>query len=126
MPKHHRTPFSILDLVKQLITDAVHWSNDEIALTRLDASRMMRRYVFGLALILTSFAILIAAVFTLAQTLIGPLAAYLNGHVAAGLIVSLVLFGMALVLVLLARYVITYKVKAKGMIFRRIISGRTE
>jgi|GEM_PF-3109298 len=126
MSKDQSRPFSVLELAKQLITDAIDWSNDEMALVKLDAKALLRRYLVGLGLILTSFAILIAAVFTLAQTVIGALATYLNGHIIAGLIVSIVLFGITLAMLILARYVLTHKVKARGLIFRRIVSGKTE
>jgi hypothetical protein len=126
MSKDQRQPFSILELIKQLITDAVDWSNDEMALTRVDAKLLLRRYLIGLGLILTSFAILIAGVFTLAQTVIGALAEYLHGHIIAGLIVSLVLFVITIIMTAAARYFFTTKVRPKGLVFRRIMGARPE
>jgi Putative Actinobacterial Holin-X, holin superfamily III len=126
MSKDQRQPFSILELIKQLITDAVDWSNDEMALTRVDAKLLLRRYLIGLGLILTSFAILIAAVFTLAQTVIGALAEYLHGHIIAGLIVSLILFVITIILTAAARYFFTAKARPKGLVFRRIMGARPE
>ncbi len=116
MPKTNSIP----GLLKQLLQDALEWSQAEIKLTRLDAKAMMRNYIMALALMAVSFAILIAAVFTLAQTLIGALAAYVHGHLFAGLIVSAALFGLTLILLAIARYFLTRKSRSKGLIFRRI------
>jgi hypothetical protein len=90
MPKK----LAILELVKQLLRDALEWSQVEIELTRVDAKAMMRNYIVALGLVFTSFAILIAAMFTLAQTVIGAIATYVHGHVIAGLIVSVALFAL--------------------------------
>lgn len=117
-PMHKRN--SISGLLKQLLQDALEWSQAEIELTRADAKAMMRNYIIALALLLVSFAILIAAVFTLAQTVIGALAAYVHGHLSAGLIVSAALFGLTLILIAIARYFLTRKSRSKGLIFRRI------
>ncbi len=116
MPK--RQP--ILGLVKQLLQDALQWSQTEIELTRLDAKEMMRNYIIALALFFTSFAILIAAVFTLAQTVIGAIATYVHGHVMAGLIVGIVLILLTILLLATARFFLTRKSRSKGLIFRRI------
>jgi hypothetical protein len=126
MPERTPRPFSVLELVKQLLKDAVDWSNDEMALTRVDAKSLLRRYLTGLGLILTSFAILIAAVFTLAQTVIGALAEYLHGHIIAGLIVSLILFVVTAALMAVARSFFTNKARPKGLVFRRIMGEKTE
>ena len=117
-PMHKRN--SISGLLKQLLQDALEWSQAEIELTRADAKAMMRNYIMALALLVVSFAILIAAVFTLAQTVIGALAAYVHGHLSAGLIVSAALFGLTLILIAIARYFLTRKSRSKGLIFRRI------
>lgn len=117
-PMHKRN--SISGLLKQLLQDALEWSQAEIELTRADAKAMMRNYIIALALLVVSFAILIAAVFTLAQTVIGALAAYVHGHLSAGLIVSAALFGLTLILIAIARYFLTRKSRSKGLIFRRI------
>ena len=116
MPKRNSIP----GLLKQLLQDALEWSQAEIELTRADAKAMMRNYIIALALLVVSFAILIAAVFTLAQTVIGALAAYVHGHLSAGLIVSAALFGLTLILIAIARYFLTRKSRSKGLIFRRI------
>jgi uncharacterized BrkB/YihY/UPF0761 family membrane protein len=126
MPEHRRRPFSILELARQLIADAVHWSNDEMALTRVDAKSLLRRYVVGLGFIFVSFAILIAAVFTLAQTVIGALAEYLHGHVIAGLVVSFLLFVLTMGLMMAARHFFLHKPRPKGLVFRRIMGGASE
>ena len=126
MPEQQRRHFSILELVKQLIADAVDWSNDEMALTRVDAKSLLRRYLTGLFLILISFAILIAAVFTLAQTMIGALAEYLHGRIVAGLIVSFILFAMTMALMAMARSFFTKKAHPKGLVFRRIMGSTAE
>lgn len=124
MPKSQNSHFQVIELLKRLMRDAVDWSNDEMALTRNDAKTLLRRYVIGLGFILASFAVLIAAIFTLAQTLIGALAEYVHGHIIAGLIVSLVLFMITLLMMAIARYLFTHKTRVKGLIFRRIM-GRT-
>ena len=126
MPEHQRRSFSVLELVRQLIADAVDWSNDEMALTRVDAKSLLRRYLTGLFLMLISFAILIAAVFTLAQTMIGALAEYLHGHIVAGLIVSFILFAVTMALMAMARSLFTKKAQPKGLVFRRIMGGTAE
>ena len=126
MPEHQRRPFSVLELVRQLIADAVDWSNDEMALTRVDAKSLFRRYLIGLGLVLISFVILIAAVFTLAQTVIGALAEYLHGHIVAGLIVSFILFAITIALMAIARAFFTKKARPKGLVFRRIMGGTAE
>ncbi len=116
MPKRQQ----ILGLVKQLLQDAFQWSQAEIELTRSDAKVVMRNYIIALALFFTSFAILIAAVFTLAQTMIGAIATYVHGHVIAGLIVGIVLLSLTILLLITARYFLTRKSRSKGLIFRRI------
>jgi len=126
MPEKQQSNFAILTLIKQLISDAVDWSNDELALTRSDAKSLLRRYLIALGLIFVSFAILIAAIFTLAQTLIGALAQYLHGHLIAGAIVSLALFVLTFALMAAARYLFTRKARANGLVFRRIMGQTTE
>ena len=126
MPDHKPRPFSVFELVTQLIADAVDWSNYEMALTRVDAKSLLRRYLIGLGLMLISFAILIAAVFTLAQTVIGALAEYLHGHIVAGLIVSFILFAITIAFMAIARSLFTKKGRPKGMVFRRIMGGTAE
>jgi Putative Actinobacterial Holin-X, holin superfamily III len=126
MPYNQRQPFSILELVKQLITDALDWSNDEMALTRVDAKSLMRRYILGFTLMMISFAILIAAIFTLAQTVIGALSEFLHGHIVAGLIVSFMLFAITIILLAVARYFFVNKARAKGLVFRRILGEKIE
>jgi uncharacterized membrane protein YdjX (TVP38/TMEM64 family) len=116
MPK--RQP--ILGLVKQLLQDAFQWSQTEIELTRADAKAVMQNYIIALALFFTSFAILIAAVFTLAQTVIGAISAYVHGHIVAGLIVSATLIGFTMLLLATARYFLTRKSRSKGLIFRQL------
>lgn len=122
MPKKH----SPLRLVKQLIQDALQWSQTEIELTRADAKAMMRNYIIALALFFISFAILIAALFTLAQTVIGAIAAYVHGHLIAGLIVSIALILMTILLLALARYFLTRKSRSKGLIFRRLTGDKID
>lgn len=126
MPKNHDQDLSILELVKQLLINAVDWCHAEIALTRLDMKSLIRRYMVGVGLIFTSFAILIAAIFTLAQTVIGALSSYLYGHTIAGLVVSVVLFILALLIIFGARYFFFAKTKSKGLIFKRIMAGTSE
>ncbi len=122
MPKK----YSILRLVKQLLEDALEWSQAEIELTRADAKAVMRNYIIALALFFTSFAILVAAVFTLAQTVIGAIADYVHGHIMAGLIVGIALIGLTMLLLATARYFLTRKSRSKGLIFRRITGAKVD
>lgn len=122
MPKRN----SMLEFVKQLLENAVQWSQAEIELTRLDAKAMVRNYIIALALIFVSFAILIVALLTLAQTLIGAIAAYVHGHIFAGLIVSAVLFGLTMLMLVMARYFIMRKTASRGLIFRRITGSKID
>ena len=117
---------AIVQLVKQLLQDALEWSQAEIELTRRDAKAMMRNYFIALALLFISFAILIAAIFTLAQTVIGALAIYLHGHIFAGIIVSFSLFGLAVLLLVTARYFLGRKSPSKGLIFRRLMGAKLD
>lgn len=120
MPKKQ----AILHLVKQLLQDALQWSQAEIELTRSDARALMKNYIIALALLFVGFAILIAALFTLAQTIIGAIATYVHGYLFAGFIVSAILFGLTLITLATARYFLTRKSRSKGLIFRRITSRR--
>ena len=120
MVKPRKASFSILDFAKRLIEEAVAWSNDELELTKQDAKAMVRRYIIALGLVFAGFAVLTAAIFTLAQTLIGALALYLYGHVIAGLVVSLAMFALTGGLLMLARYMVTRKTNPKGMVFLRL------
>jgi len=120
MVRPHKASFSLLDFAKRLIDEAVAWSNDELELTKQDAKALVRRYVIALGLVFAAFAVLTAAIFTLAQTLIGALAVYLYGHVVAGLVVSLIMFGLTIGLLLIARYTATRKTTPKGVVFLRL------
>lgn len=122
MPKD----ISIIRLVRQLVQDALAWSQAEIELTRKDAMAMVRNYIIALALIFVGFAMLIAALLTLAQTVIGAIATYVQGHTLAGLIVSVALFGLAMLVLILARYFFTRKSHSMGLIFRRISGEKIE
>jgi uncharacterized membrane protein YdjX (TVP38/TMEM64 family) len=126
MPEHGHRKLAIFRLLQQLIQDAVAWSEAELAFTRADAKAFVRSYVFALALIFAGFAMLIAAIFTLAQTIVGALAIYVHGHTIAGLIVSFGLFGLTLLLLAAARYFVTRKASSKGMIFRRLTGVGTD
>ncbi len=111
---------ALFDLLNRLLHDALQWSQAEIELTRSDAKAMMRNYIIALVLIFISFAILIAAFLTLAETIIGAIAAYVNGHIFAGLIVCAALFGLTIILLATARYFFTRKSHSKGLIFKRL------
>jgi hypothetical protein len=121
MPKTRKNHISFLELAKQLLFGALGWSNDEMLLTKLDARALLRRLAFGLGLLLASFAFLIAAVFTLAETLIGALADYLHGNLLAGLIVSAGLFCITALIAYFAYAWITRKPVSKGVIFRKLL-----
>ena len=122
MPKKN----AILGLLNQLLQDAIQWSQAEIELTRSDAKAMMRNYTIALGLFLLSFAILIAAMFTLAQTVIGAIADYVHGHVIAGLIVGISLTFLAVLLIATARYFLTRKSQSKGLVFRRLKGSKID
>jgi hypothetical protein len=121
----HRKP-AILRLLQQLVHDAIMWSEAEMAFTRADAKAFLRSYAIALGFIFSGFAVLIAAIFTLAQTIIGALANYVHGNTIAGLIVSLGLFALTLLLLAAARYFLTRRASSKGMIFRRLTGTGTE
>lgn len=74
MPEKSSCRSPLLVFLKQLMGDVAAWSNDELALTRLDAMSVLRPYMIALGLIFVSFAILIAAVFTMSETTVGSLA----------------------------------------------------
>lgn len=126
MPKNRRSRLSILVLFKQLAVDAVNWSQEELALTRSDAKSLFKRYLIALCFIFFGFALLIAAIFTLAQTLIGALAVYLHGHLIAGLIASLTMFVLTFAMLAAARYLFMHKARARGIVFQRFMSDATE
>ena len=117
---------SLLELLKQLIQEATAWSNAEIALTRLDAKSLVRNYVVAAGFMFFGFAVLIAAIFTLAQSIIGGLAAYVYGHTVAGLVVSLVLFGLTAACFSAALFFITRKKRVKGVIFQRLLNVKLD
>lgn len=117
---------AIRQLLRQLLADAFAWSQTEMELTRQDARAAMRRYVVALGFLFVAFAILIAAVFTLAQTVIGALASYVYGHIFAGLIVSFTLIVIAILLLAAARYFLTSRPKSKGLIFRRFKGSHSD
>lgn len=121
MPKSRLGNSGFLELVKQLLMGVLGWSSDELRLTKLDASALLHRFLFGGVLFFTSFAILTAAVFTLAETLVGALAEYVHDNLTAGLIVSAALFGLTAILIAVAYASITKKPVARGMVFRRLL-----
>lgn len=126
MVQYNRMPNinGIFELINRLLQDALEWSQAEIELTRADAKAMVRNDIIALVLVFVSFAILVAAFLTLAETVIGALATYVHGHILAGIIVCAVLFGITIVLLATARYFFTRKSQSKGLIFRRITGGK--
>lgn len=112
---------AVLALVKQLLAGVLDWSGDELRLAKLDARVLLRRYLFAIGLLIASLALLTAAIFTLAQTLIGALAEYVHGNFVAGLIVSLALFGITALMVAVAYSSIMKKLTPQGMVFRRLL-----
>jgi hypothetical protein len=125
MPKSTSEGFSILELVKTLLVGALGWSSDELALTRLDAKAMLNRILLGVVLFFASFAVLTAAIFTLAETLIGALADYLHGNLIAGVLVSAGLFCVTGILMAIGYFSIKAKPKARGMVFRKLLGSKT-
>ena len=126
MPDTGQPRLALFRLLQQLVQDAVAWSEAEMAYTRADAKAFLRSYVFALGFMFAGFSVLIAAIFTLAQTIIGALASYVYGHTIAGLIVSFGLFVLTLLLLAAARYFLTRKASSKGMIFRRLAGAKTD
>lgn len=120
MPEPGHRKSAILRLLRQLVHDAIVWSEAEVAFTRADAKAILRSYIVAFGFIFGGFSVLIAAVFTLAQTIIGALASYVHGNTIAGLIVSVGLFGLTLLLLAAARHFLTRKTSSKGVIFRRL------
>ncbi len=125
MPKSRLRSPVVLELVKQLLAGVLGWSSDELRLTKIDARALLHRYLFAIGLLFTSFAIMIAAIFTLAETLIGALAEYVHGNLIAGLIVSLGLFCIVAVMIAVAYSFITKKPAPQGVVFRHLL-GRQE
>jgi uncharacterized membrane protein len=126
MPEAGRRKSAIFRLLRQLVQDAIVWSEAEVAFTRADAKVFLRNYSVALGFIFSGLAVLIAAVFTLAQTIIGALASYVHGDTIAGLIVSVVLFGLTILLLAAARHFLTRKAPSQGMIFRRLTGADKE
>ena len=126
MPKSRLRSPVILELVKQLLAGALGWSSAELELAKLDARSLLRRYIFAIGLLFASFAILTAAVFTLAETLIGALADYVHGHLIAGLIVSMGLLAIVAVMIAVAYASITKSPTPQGVVFRRLLGRDTE
>lgn len=126
MPEAGHRKSAIFRLLRQLVQDAIVWSEAEVAFTRADAKAFLRSYAVALGFIFGGFAVLIAAVFTLAQTIIGALASYVHGNTAAGLIVSIGLFGLTILLLSAARHFLTRKASSQGMIFRRLTGADKE
>ena len=126
MPETGHPKLVLFRLLQQLVHDIVAWSEAEMAYTRADAKAFLRSYVFAFGSIFAGFSVLIAAVFTLAETIVGALAAYVHGHTIAGLIVSLSLFVVTFLFLVAARYFLTRKASSKGMIFRRLTGGEAK
>ena len=126
MRKPHSSSDSLLELVKQLLLGALGWSSLELKLAKTDAKALLRRFLLGISLLFAGFAILIAAVFTLAETLIGALADYVHGNLIAGLIVSAALFAITALIVTLAYAFVTRRPVPKGVVFRRLLVSRRD
>lgn len=126
MPEAGHRNRGIFRLLRQLIQDAIAWSEAEVEFTRADAKAFLRSYIVAFGFIFVGFAMLIAAVFTLAQTIIGALASYVHGNTIAGLIVSVGLFALTILLLAAARHFLTRKASSQGMIFRRLTGGGKE
>lgn len=110
-------------LFQQLAGDGVGWVNAELALARAEAGKLLGRYIAAIAMALACFAILIAALVVLVQACVTALSPYLNGPVAAGFAVSLVLLAGVVLLGLAARHIVTRPTRPAGLIFRRL-TGR--
>ena len=110
-------------LFEQLAGDGVGWINAELALARAEAGKFVGGYIAAIAMALACFAILIAALVVLAQASVAALSPYLNGPVAAGFAVSLMLLAGVLVLGLAARHMLMRPTRPAGLIFR-CLTGR--
>ncbi len=105
-------------LFQQLAGDGEGWVNAELALARAEAGKVLGRYIAAIAMALACFAILIAALVVLAQASVAALSPYLNGPVAAGLAVSLILLAGVALLGLAARHLVMRPIRPAGLIFR--------
>ena len=123
MPEPSSGAATLLELAKQLLFGALGWPSAELTLTKLDAKALLHRYVLGLILLVVSFAVLTATVFTLAETVIGALAEYVHGNLIAGLIVSAGLFCLTAVMIMIARSSFTKVPPPKGMVFKRLLGN---
>jgi uncharacterized BrkB/YihY/UPF0761 family membrane protein len=121
MAKSRQPDSPIIALLRHLIDEAVAWSHAELGLAREDARRLLRRYLVGLGMLLSGFAIFIAGLITLAQALIGVLADYLQGHVMAGLAVGLATLAVALACLVIARLFFRIPARPQSAVFQRLL-----
>lgn len=105
-------------LFQQLAGDGVGWINAELALARAEAGKVLGRYIAAIAMAFACIAILMAALVVLAQASVAALSPYLNGPVAAGFAVSLILFAGVALLGLAARHMVMRPIRPAGLIFR--------
>jgi hypothetical protein len=110
-------------LFQQLAGDGVRWVQAELALARAEAGKLLGRYIAAIVMALASFAILIAALVILAQACVAALSPYLNGPVAAGFAVSLILLAGVVLLGLATRHLMALPARPAGLIFR-CLTGR--
>lgn len=124
MPEARSNHTSVFELVKRLLLGALGWSTDELNLAKLDAKALLNRVLVGVGLLFFAFAILTAAIFTLAETLIGALADYLHGNFMAGLVVTAGLLLIVAVLMAIAYSSIKARPKPKGAVFKRLLGTK--
>jgi hypothetical protein len=105
-------------LFKELADDGKRWLDAELALAKAEAGLRLRDYALGVGVALVSLVILIAAMVVLAQAGVAALTPYLSGPAVAGVIVGIVLFGIVVILALVAKYLLVSKTPPTGLIFR--------
>jgi hypothetical protein len=125
MPKSASPDISLFELVKTLLMGALGWSNNELAMAKLDAKALLNRVLWGAALLFAAFAMLTAAIFTLAETLIGALADYLHGNLPAGLVVSASLFCLTGLLMAVGYFSLKTRPKPQGIVFRKLLGSKS-
>ncbi|MEO6607518.1 MAG: phage holin family protein [Aestuariivirga sp.] len=124
MPERRAKNTPIFELVKKLLMGALGWSSDELSLTKLDAKALLNRVLLGAGLLFFAFAMLTAAIFTLAETLIGALTDYLHGNFAAGLVVTVGLLLITALLMAFAYSSIKATPAPRGVIFKRLLGSK--
>jgi hypothetical protein len=116
--EHLASKSAFPELFNELMGNGKRWVDAELALVKAEAGVLLRGYMSGLVVALLSFAALISAIVILAQACVVALKPYLDSQILAGVIVGLILLGVAMLLAFTARYLLIRKTQPTGMIFR--------